>query len=149
MSLPLLLFFCLLENVLDTFPSADVATPVATATGIKSSIAAVALANDNVFTFTDFQINGTVLVEDTDFTLNKNLGTFKILNSSTTQSINFTVNPVNVSVWNYTFGDNFVQDSTSRVFLGLIPLFFVIGFLLFIIGIIFFKDDILGALGRK
>lgn len=131
--------------------TAAMATPKNLSTGnvtYQESVV-ISLDNDKLFTLDSVRVNTTALVRDTDFTLDIVAGTFTLLNSSTTLTLNWTDNVANFTTWNYTFGDNFVQDATSRVFLNLIPLFFVIGLLLFIIAVVFFRDQLLDLFNRK
>ncbi len=90
----------------------------------------VSLANDKIFTVDAIRVNETTLVEGTDFTIDLVSGKFRMLNTSTTLTINWTSNTANFSNWNYTHGDTFVQDSVARTFLNLILLFFVLALVL-------------------
>lgn len=108
------------------------------------------LNEDFIITVTEVQLNSSAavisLTETTDFIVSTVPGTINFVNSTTWAAVN--LSDANRTLWNYTFADTYVQDSTSRTFLNLIPLFFVIGLLLMIIAIIF-KDNIIDIIGRR
>lgn len=108
----------------------------------------LSLANDKIFTIDAVKINGTVLTSVTDFDLDAVAGKFTLNNGSTLDGFNMSGNPANITLWNYTHGDNFVQDSVSRTFLNLIPLFFVLGIVLLVLAGIF-KDSIIDLIGKR
>lgn len=78
--------------------------------------------------------NGTILTRDTDFTLDETAGTFVMLNSTTNRNHNETV--TNLTEWDYTYGESYITDTSSRTLLNLIVIFFVIGLVIGLVALI-------------
>ena len=76
--------------------------------------------------------NGSVLIEDTDWFTNSS--SIVAFSNSTTMIALINNSLANITLVDFGFEPaEFVKDANARTFLGLIPLFFVIGLLLFII----------------
>lgn len=106
--------------------SVNVSTDRSTTDGQNfSGTTTFSIFHDNIITLILVKFdNGTVLTEDTDFTFDEDLGTFLMLNTSTTEGHVDS----NMTNWTYSVGDNYVKDATSRTILStFIILFFVIG----------------------
>lgn len=78
--------------------------------------------------------NGTIFVEDTDYIVNTTLSLIYMQNTTVTV---YNTNISNTTYADYTWTPNeYIQSSSARVLMGLIVLFFAIGLLLFLVGMV-------------
>jgi hypothetical protein len=91
------------------------------------------LSNNNWVTATVQVMNGTDdMVEGTDFSVNYVTEAINFSNTSGVWNMSEDYNNNSRVDYSY-FHDDYISSSTSRTLMGLIPLFFVIGILLFVI----------------
>ncbi len=107
----------------------------------------ISLANDRLDAITQVRTgNETILIEGIDFTLDKTSGLITFRDTISLARANETDN---YTSWDYTHGENYVRGSSvARTFINLIMIFFVVGFVLFVISKIF-DIDLFNMFGGK
>jgi len=144
--------YAVTAEVLDVTSARTNYNPVHNDTSEFNPLTSLSLANDNIRSVSAVTLsNGTALTQGTDWRFVDRLeGTVNILNSTITTRWNFTTTDgvFNQTNWTYLHSDTYVEDATSRTFLGFIVLFFVIGIVLFVIAVIN-KDFLSELLGKR
>lgn len=135
------------NSQLTTVAGENITTDVAAVRLIGNSVdpnVDIELTNNYARTVTEVQLNGSVLTDGTDYqTTNSNEGlVLRLINTTATGGAN--LNESNVT---YTYGQEYISSAPSRTLINLIPLFYVLGIVLLILGAVF-KDQLMDLIRR-